>query len=108
MEELAEYLAEVGHDMTVDEALLRVQEDDGDDAFQDFVVMLADNGDIPDPETAQEFAMELFNYFPRKSLGGKSLAEKMPFDELKKLEEAFQNFKNGTGSSDYSYTLPKE
>lgn len=51
--ELAEYLAEVGHDMTVDEALLRVQEDDGEDVFQDFVIMLADNGDVPDPESAQ-------------------------------------------------------
>jgi hypothetical protein len=59
-----------------------------------------------DPELAQEFSMELFNYFPRKSLGGLSLAEKMSFDDLKKTEEAFQNFKNGE-LTNYSYTLPK-
>ena len=52
--------------------------------------------------------MELFNYFPRLTLGGKSLAEKMPFEELKKMEKAFQDFQNGTSTEGYSYALPED
>ena len=106
--ELGEYLKEISHDMTTDQILAEVLNDDEEEAFGDMVMMLSENNDMPDMDSAQEFAMELFNYFPRKSLGGKSIAEKMPFDELKKMEEAFENYKNGTATSEYSYTLPNK
>ena len=106
--ELVDYLKEINHDMTADQILAQVLEDDDDEAFDCLVMMLSEGDGMPDPESAQEFAMELFNYFPRKSLGGKSLAETMPFDELKKMEEAFQKFKDGTATSGYGYTLPKK
>jgi len=106
LSELGDYLKEIKHDMSVDQILAAVKNDDDDEAFDEMVIMLSESDDVPDSETAQEFAMELFNYFPRKSFGGKSLAEKMPFDELQKMEEAFQKLKDGTASSDYSYTLP--
>lgn len=105
VEELKEYLREVKHEMTVEDVLAEVYHDDNDEEFDEFVMMLA--YDNPDMETAQEIAMDLFNYFPRMTLGGKSLAAKMPFEELKKMEKAFEDFRNGTGSEGYSYSLPE-
>ena len=105
--ELGEYLKEINHDMTISQILAQVLNDHEEEAFGDMVTILSENDDVPDMDSAQEFAMKLFNYFPRKSLGGKSLAEKMPFDELKKIEEAFQKYKDGTATSGYSYTLPE-
>ena len=96
-------LAEAGHHMTARDVLDDVYEDDNDDDFEKYVIRLAgDNWE--NVEQAQELCMELFNYFPRQTLGGKSLAEKMTFDELKEMENAWQNFKNGTGGS-YGYNL---
>ena len=106
--ELREYLKEVNHFITIDQILVEVYEDDGEDAFDHLVIKLAENDRVSDLELAQEFAMELFNYFPRKSLGGKSMVEEMLFGELKKMEEAFQDFKNGTATSNYSYSLSKK
>lgn len=105
LEELKEYLREVKHEMTADDVLAEVYHDDNDEEFDKFVMMLA--YDNPDMEIAQEIAMALFNYFPRMTLGGKSLAEKMPFEELQKMEKAFEDFRNGTGSEGYSYSLPE-
>jgi len=99
--ELGEYLKEIGHDMTVSDVVAAIFNDDNDEDFEEYVMMIT--GDDPGSvEQAQELMMELFNYFPRQTLGGKSLAEKMPFDELQKMEQAFNN-----GES-YSYTLPEE
>jgi len=98
--ELEAYLKEMGNPMTIEYVLAQVLEDSGDDAFDDLIVMLSESDDVPDPETAQEFAMELFNYFPRKSLGGKSFAETISFEKLKKMDEDFQKFKDGVPSGE--------
>jgi tetratricopeptide (TPR) repeat protein len=106
--ELKVYLKEVDHLLTADNIIDEVLHDDNDEDFESFVFLLAQDNMMSDPETAQEMAMDLFNYFPRKTLKGKSLAEIMPFVELKRMEKAFQNFKNGTGGGNYSYTLPED
>lgn len=106
--ELRDYLKEINHLMTADEILDEVLNDDNDEDFEYFVMLLAQDSMMEDPDSAQELAIDLFNYFPRKTLGGKSLAEKMPFEELKKMEDAFQNYKSGTGDGNYSYTLPDD
>lgn len=100
--ELREYLVDIEHHMTVAQIVKKVL-NDADEEFEDYVLLLA--GDNPDMEIAQELAMELFNYFPRATLGGKSLAEKMTFEELQKMEKAMQAFKNGTMIEKYEYTL---
>lgn len=101
-------MKDIDHILTANDIIDEVLHDDNDEDFNDFVMLLGRDSMMDDPETAQELAMDLFNYFPRETLHGKSLAEKMPFAELKKMEKAFQDFKNGTGSGNYSYTLPKE
>ncbi|MCX6717744.1 MAG: hypothetical protein NTU76_03670 [Candidatus Taylorbacteria bacterium] len=105
---LRNFLKEINHLMTADEILDEVLNDDNGEDFEDFVIFLAQDSMIEDPDLAQELAMDLFNYFPRKTLKGKSLAELMSFDELKKMEDAFQNYKKGLPTGGYSYTLPSD
>ncbi|MDO8582037.1 MAG: hypothetical protein Q7S16_04125 [bacterium] len=92
LEELRAYFIDAEHHMTTEEIVEKVF-NDTDEEFEDYVLLLAAGN--PDMEIAQELAMELFNYFPRTSLDGKSYAETLQFDELKKMETVFQNFKNG-------------
>ncbi len=107
-DELVIFLKDIDHPMRADDILAEVLHDDNDEDFNDFVMFLGRDSMMEDPESAQEMAMDLFNFFPRQTLHGKSLAELMPFTELKKMEKAFQDFKNGTGDGNYSYSLPKE
>lgn len=104
--ELAEFLFENKSDLTSDAVIEKVRDDDNDEDFEEYVRMLA--SDNPDMEIAQEIMMDLFNYFPRMTLQGKSLAEKMTFEELQKMEKAMQGFKDGTGTGGYEYTLRDE
>jgi len=103
LSELCAYLLDMEHVMSADDIVRAVYHDDNDIEFEEYVRMIA--GDNSDMEIAQELAMELFNYFPRLSLKGKSFAESILFYELKKLEHEFQKFKNGTMTEEYGYTL---
>ena len=90
--ELAEYLQEYKHALTLAEIVDEVLHDD--DEFEDFVMLLT--GDYPTAvEWAQELAMDLFNYFPRKSLAGKTYAETLSFPDLLSMDAEFKAFRNG-------------
>ncbi len=100
--ELAAFVKRNKHPMTAGEIVEIVFHDERDeDDFESYVMLLIDD-DPEQADVAQELMMDLFNYFPRLTLGGKSFAEKIPFEELQKMEKSFQE-----GSS-YSYSLPKE
>ena len=100
--ELAAFVKRNKHPMTAGEIVEIVFHDERDeDDFESYVMLLIDD-DPEQADVAQELMMDLFNYFPRLTLGGKSFAEKIPFEELQKMENSFQE-----GSS-YSYSLPKE
>jgi len=90
--ELADYLLEYNLPLTAEEVLAEVLHDD--DEFEDFMMLLA-GGDPLAVEWAQELAMELFNYFPRESLSGKTYAETLSFADLQKVDAEFEAFKNG-------------
>ncbi|OHA66100.1 MAG: hypothetical protein A2672_01100 [Candidatus Wildermuthbacteria bacterium RIFCSPHIGHO2_01_FULL_49_22b] len=93
--ELEEYLIEFRLPMAKEDVLLEVLNDtDDEDSFEDLILYLMGHVD-GDPELAQEFAMELYNFFPRESLNGMSYAETVSFEELLKLDEEFEKFKNG-------------
>lgn len=99
---LEDFVRRRTHPMTAGEIIELVFHDERDeDDFESYVMLLIDD-DAEAADEAQELMMELFNYFPRTTLGGKSLAEKMPFEELQKMEKAFQD------GAEYSYSLPKE
>lgn len=100
--ELERFVKRCKHPMTAGEIVELVFHDERDEDDFERYVMLLINDDPEQADVAQELMMELFNYFPRMTLGGKSLAEKMPFDELQKMEKAFQD------GTEYSYSLPKE
>lgn len=79
------------HPMKAGEIVELVFHDERDeDDFESYCMLLIDD-DPEQADVAQELMMGLFNYFPRMTLGGKSLAEKMPFYELQKMETAFQD-----------------
>lgn len=100
--ELGKFVSQNKHPMTAGELVDLVFHDERDeDDFESYVMRLIDD-DPEQADVAQELMMELFNYFPRTTLGGKSLAEKMPFEELKKMNKSWEE-----GTS-YSYSLPKE
>ena len=99
---LSDFLKMNNHPLTAKEIIGLVYEDAKDeDDFESYVMALM-NDNPTSCEDAQEIAMELFNYFPRMSLKGKSFAEKLPFEKLKKMEKNFQDFINGGEGGSYS------
>lgn len=96
--ELTSFIKRTEHPMSAGEMVELVFHDEREeDDFEHYVLLLIDDNP-EEADTAQELMMDLFNYFPRMTLKGKSFAEKVPFEELQKME-------NATGS--YTYTLPK-
>ncbi|GEM_PF-5055502 len=93
--DLGEYLQNKPNTASVEKVIEIVYQETDEDDFESLVVQLAEDMGTGDFDTSQELAMELFNYFPRKSKKGYSLAEEMSFPELKSMEKDFQNFKNG-------------
>lgn len=87
--ELEKFVTRNRHPMTAGEIVELVFHDERDeDDFESYCMLLIDD-DPEQADVAQELMMELFNYFPRMTLGGKSFAERISFDELQKMETAF-------------------
>lgn len=100
--ELKRFVKRNQHPKTAGEIVELVFHDERDeDDFESYVMLLIDD-DPEQADVAQELMMDLFNYFPRMTLSGKSLAEKMPFNELQEMKKAWED------GTEYSYSLPKE
>lgn len=75
-EELTDLLVETGSDFTLDHIRDVIYNEEEQDDFMHVVAMFDRGGDASELETILDLVTDAWNYFPHKSIGGLSPAEK--------------------------------
>ncbi len=76
-EELLEMLEETGSEFELEDIKKIIYNEDGQDCLTDVIAMFDRGGDASELENILELVSDAWNYFPHKTLGGLSPAEKI-------------------------------